>query len=306
MGRIARAFINHRPGDTVTIIFLLFLLGLTAAFYHSLPKVSFLISLYSILLIVQIVLIQYKKKGKFLGFFYDLIFPTICILTIFDSLEWLVHYVNPEDIDLLLIKLDYFIFRNHPTVMLEGILHPLLTDILQIAYSTYYFIPVSFGIILLVSGPKKDFDKSLFMILFCFYLSYLGYILMPALGPRFYLDHLQTTGLQGLLVTEPLHDLLNRLEGIKRDAFPSGHTGIAVVVLYLAYHYKRNLFWIYLPIVSALLFSTVYLRYHYVVDVIAGFGLTLLTILIGEWYYGWWLKNQEPERFRTSRNDKKG
>ena len=116
---------------------------------------------------------------------------------------------------------------------------------------------------------------------------------MPALGPRFYLDHLQTTGLQGLLVAEPLHDLLNRLEGIKRDAFPSGHTGIAVVVLYLAYQYKRNLFWIYLPVVAALLFSTVYLRYHYIVDVIAGFGLTLLTILIGEWYYGWWLKNRE-------------
>jgi membrane-associated phospholipid phosphatase len=293
MGKIARAFINHRPGDTVTIIFLLFLLGLTAAFYHSLPKVSFLISLYSILLIVQIVLIQYKKKGKFLGFFYDLLFPTICILTIFDSLEWLVHYVNPEDIDPILIRLDYLIFSNHPTVLLERIMNPLLTDFLQIAYSTYYFIPVSFGIILLVSGQKKDFDRSLFMILLCFYLSYLGYILMPALGPRFYLDHLQTTRLQGLLVTEPLHDLLNRLEGIKRDAFPSGHTGIAVVVLYLSYHYKRNLFWIYLPIVSLLLFSTVYLRYHYVVDVIAGFGLTLLTIIIGEWYYGWWLKNRE-------------
>jgi membrane-associated phospholipid phosphatase len=293
MGRIARAFTNHRPGDTVTVIFLLFLLGLTAAFYHSLPKVSFLISLYSILLIVQIVLIQYKKKGKILGFFYDLIFPTICILTIFDSLEWLVHYVNPEDIDPILIRLDYLIFRNHPTIMLERIMHPLLTDILQIAYSTYYFIPVSFGIVLLTKNQKSEFNKALFMILLCFYLSYLGYILMPALGPRFYLDHLQTTGLQGLLVAQPLHDLLNRLEGIKRDAFPSGHTGIAVVVLYLSYHYKRNLFWIYLPIVSALLFSTVYLRYHYVVDVIAGFGLTLLTIIIGEWYYGWWLKNRE-------------
>jgi membrane-associated phospholipid phosphatase len=296
MGRIARAFINHRPGDTVTIIFLLFLLGLTAAFYHSLPKVSFLITLYSILLIVQIVLIQYKKKGKFLGFFYDLIFPTICILTIFDSLEWLVHYVNPEDIDPILIRIDYLIFSNHPTVLLERIMNPLLTDFLQIAYSTYYFIPVSFGIILLVSGQKKDFDRSLFMILLCFYLSYLGYILMPALGPRFYLDHLQTTGLQGFLVAEPLHDLLNRLEGIKRDAFPSGHTGIAVVVLYLAYQYKRILFWIYLPVVSALLFSTVYLRYHYVVDVIAGFGLTLLTIFIGEWYYGWWLKNRAESK----------
>jgi membrane-associated phospholipid phosphatase len=293
MGRMRGAILKQRPADVITLLFLSFLFTLTIVFYDTLPKALFLIGLYTILLVVQVILIRFRNKGAFLGLFYDLIFPTLCILLIFDSLEWLVHYVNPEDIDPILIRLDYLIFRSHPTIVLERIMHPLLTDILQVAYSTYYFIPVSFGIVLLKKNQKSDFNKSLFMILLCFYLSYLGYILMPALGPRFYLDHLQTTGLQGLLVAEPLHDLLNRLEGIKRDAFPSGHTGIAVVVLYLAYQYKRNLFWIYLPIVSALLFSTVYLRYHYVVDVIAGFGLTLLTILIGEWYYRWWLKNRD-------------
>jgi membrane-associated phospholipid phosphatase len=39
--------------------------------------------------------------------------------------------------------------------------------------------------------------------------------------------------------------------------------------------------------VSALIFATVYCRYHYVVDVIAGFGLTIITIAFGEWYYRW-------------------
>jgi membrane-associated phospholipid phosphatase len=293
MGRMRGVILKQRPADVATLLFLSFLLTLTLVFYDVLPKALFLLGLYTVLLAVQVILIRFRKNGAFPSLFYDLIFPTLCVLLIFDSLEWLVHYVNPEDIDPILIRLDYLIFRSHPTIVLERVMHPLLTDILQIAYSTYYFIPVSFGIVLLKKNQKSDFNKSLFMILLCFYLSYLGYILMPALGPRFYLDHLQTTGLQGLLVAEPLYDLLNRLEGIKRDAFPSGHTGIAVVVLYLAYQYKRNLFWIYLPIVSALLFSTVYLRYHYVVDVIAGFGLTLLTILIGEWYYGWWLKNRE-------------
>jgi membrane-associated phospholipid phosphatase len=293
MGKVRGTILKQRPADVVTLLFLLFLFTLTIVFHKAVPKAPFLLGLYAVLITVQVILIRSRENGRFSGLLYDLIFPTLCVLLVFDSLEWLVHYVNPEDIDPILIRLDYLIFRNHPTVMLERIMNPLLTDILQIAYSTYYFIPISFGIVLLKNNQKSEFNKSLFMILLCFYLSYLGYILMPALGPRFYLDHLQTTGLQGLLVAEPLHDLLNRLEGIKRDAFPSGHTGIAVVVLYLAYQYKRNLFWIYLPLVSALLFSTVYLRYHYVVDVIAGFGLTLLTVIIGEWYYGWWLKNQD-------------
>jgi membrane-associated phospholipid phosphatase len=47
-----------------------------------------------------------------------------------------------------------------------------------------------------------------------------------------------------------------------------------------------------LPIVLALIISTVYCRYHYVVDVIAGFGLTLLSVILGGWYYRRWLKWQ--------------
>jgi len=287
-----RIILKQRPADAVTIIFLLFLSVLTLIFYQHIPKAPFLISLYSIFFIAQIILIRFKNNGRFMGLFYDLIFPILCVLVIFDSLEWIVHYVNPEDIDPILIRLDYLIFNNHPTIILERIMSPLLTDILQIAYSTYYFIPTSFGVVLLLNNQREEFNRTLFLILFCFYLSYLGYILMPALGPRFTISHLQTTELQGLFIAEPLQKLLNKLEGIKRDAFPSGHTAIAVTVLYLAYRFKKRFFRILLPIVAALIFSTVYCRYHYVVDIIAGFGLTILTIFLGEWYYEWWLKGQ--------------
>jgi membrane-associated phospholipid phosphatase len=116
---------------------------------------------------------------------------------------------------------------------------------------------------------------------------------MPALGPRFTIRHLQNAELQGLFITEPIQDFLNQLEGIKRDAFPSGHTAIPLVVLYLACRFKRGLFWVFLPVVSALIFSTVYCRYHYVVDVFAGFGLTVVAIFFGEKYYGWWLKGHQ-------------
>jgi membrane-associated phospholipid phosphatase len=207
---------------------------------------------------------------------------------IFDSLEWLVHYVNPDDIDLILVRIDYMIFNNHPTVMLERIVNPFLTDVLQIAYSTYYLIPISFGILLLRNKQREDFERSLFLIMFCFYLSYLGYILMPALGPRFAIDHLHNTELRGLFVAERIQNFLNYLEGIKRDAFPSGHTAVALIVLYLAYRFRRGFFWVLLPVVLALLFSTVYCRYHYVIDLIAGFGLTIVTIILGELYYKWW------------------
>jgi membrane-associated phospholipid phosphatase len=290
MVRIRRAVTKQRPADTVTILLLIILLVLTGIFYDSLPKGPFLIGLYSLLIVVQILLARYHRNGRMITIAYDLIFPVICVLLIFDSLEWVVHYINPEDIDPLLIRLDYLIFGNHPTIMLERIMHPLLTDMLQIAYSTYYFIPVSFGIILISKREKEEFNRSLFLILFCFYLSYLGYILFPALGPRFTIDHLQTQELQGFFVAEPIQNLLNRLEGIKRDAFPSGHTAVVCTVLYCAYRFEKRFFRICLPVVAALIFSTVYCRYHYVVDVIAGLFLTVLSVAVGEWYYRVWLR----------------
>jgi len=293
MERTAAKLLRQRPADTVTIIFLVFLATLTLFFYRAVPKALILTVLYLSLIAVQIFLLHIKDKGKFAGVFYDLIFPTICVLVIFDSLEWVVHYVNPQDIDPLLIRIDSLMFGNHPTIMLERYMNPVFTDILQIAYSTYYFIPVSYGAVLLLNNQREEFNISLFLILFCFYLSYLGYILFPALGPRFYLSHLQTTELQGFLVAEPLMNLLNRLEGIKRDAFPSGHTAITLTVLYLSFNYRRKLFWIYLPAVTALIFAAVYCRYHYVIDIMAGVVLTILTIISGQWYYRLWERWQK-------------
>ncbi len=216
----------------------------------------------------------------------SIVFPVICVLVIFNSLELLVHDINPGDIDPLLIRLDYLIFKGYPTVMLESFENPLLTDILQIAYSSYYFLPISLGILLKLRNRDEEFDRTVFLILLCFYLSYIGYMLFPALGPRYTMNHLQSSDLQGLFLAEHIQGLLNRLEGIKRDAFPSGHTAVALVVSGLAYRFHMGFFYLTLPVVAMLIFSTVYCRYHYVVDVIGGIILAALTFFVGEKYYG--------------------
>ncbi len=280
-----------RPADALNLVFLFFLTLVTAIFYNQVDGPLLLIALYSGLISLQILLIRSKGRGSLLKPVYDFIFPTVCIILVFDSLGRIVHYINPRDVDPLLIKLDYILFNGHPTVMLESIMTPLLTDILQAAYSSYYFLPISLGIALKIKGNDKEFDLSLFLIILCFYLSYIGYMLMPAIGPRFTMEHLHQSALEGLVITAPLQDLLNKLEGIKRDAFPSGHTAVTLVVVYLAWRFEKRLFVVFLPVAVALIFSTVYCRYHYVVDVIAGLALALITVVSGEKYYGYRTKN---------------
>jgi len=285
-----------RPADALNFLSLTLLTIIVVVFGHRIQHAQYLILLYCGMFLVQALLLLFRNKGRFMHWGYHLIFPTISILAIFDSLELIVHAVNPQDIDPLLIKLDFLLFGGHPTVMLEGIMHPLLTDALQLAYSSYYLMPFTIGIVLLAQKREPEFDYALFLIMLCFYLSYAGYLLFPAIGPRFTIVHLQNSELQGFVLTAPIQELLNRLEGIKRDAFPSGHTAIALIVLFLAFKFEKKLFWIFLPFVSALIFSTVYLRYHYVVDVIAGILLTALTLFFGGAYYGYWQKRIHSDR----------
>jgi membrane-associated phospholipid phosphatase len=78
---------------------------------------------------------------------------------------------------------------------------------------------------------------------------------------------------------------LDALEGVQRDAFPSGHTAIAIVVLAMAARYQRRLFYPLLVITVSLMISTIYLRYHYVIDVIAGVLLAVLCLGVTFWLY---------------------
>lgn len=279
-----------RPADTITIGFATFLFCLTVFFYRQIPAAPFLLVIYASLMAFPFALVRICHITPTLTVIRDIVFPVVSILIIFDSLGQVVHFVNPQDIDHILIRLDYQIFGFHPTVALERIMHPLLTDLLQIAYTTYYFLQIAIGVSLWRQGRHEAFNYFVFMILLCFYLSYAGYLLFPALGPRYAMAHLQTADLPGSVISSAIQGALNQLEGVKRDAFPSGHTGIAVTALVLAWQLDRRLFRIFLVPVILLVAATVYCRYHYVIDVIGGLLLVVVTFAIGRVYYKFWEK----------------
>ena len=183
------------------------------------------------------------------------------------------------DRDAVLIGIDRLIFGCDPTVWLERISSPWLTEILQIAYAANYFLPLALVLLLYVKRRRIPFQFSVCLITIGYFLSYLGYFLVPAIGPRFTLAH--ACALKSVFLGETLCRLIYFMESCPRDCFPSGHTEIPLITLYLAFRFRRRLFWIYLPIVVLLVSSTVYLRYHYVIDVLAGAGTAAAVILLG-------------------------
>ena len=64
----------------------------------------------------------------------------------------------------------------------------------------------------------------------------LGYLLVPARGPRFLLAHLQNVPLQGLWLFDALRAGLDRLESAHYDCFPSGHTELTMLAWWGSRH----------------------------------------------------------------------
>ncbi len=275
--------ISLTAADRLSLLFIALLSIIVAVFVPVAQSRDRLLLIYSLLAgaLVALARLRPGKRPESAFFYLHITFTVAMILILFNSLGGLIPHLRNRTYDQLLIRIDYSLFGVHPTVWLERLVSPVLTALLQFAYISYYFIPVALGITLIARNRRKEFEHALFGIVLCFYLSYLGYLLMPAVGPRFTLEKLQTTGLQAGRLIAALQDTLNALEKNKTDAFPSGHTAIALVSLYFAGKFReRILFALLIPVVVALLVSTVYLRYHYVIDVIAGIALAAVTIAL--------------------------
>lgn len=230
-------------------------------------------------------------------------YPVPAIFLIFKEIHEITLLLNSKDWDNILIAIDYGIFRTNPTVWLSQFSTPAVTEILQIAYTSYYFIMLAVGIETSLRKDKNQFSFVLFTILYGFFLSYLGYLIFPAVGPRFTLHDFNSlsTELPGIFVTDWIRDFLNAGESIpkgatnafalaQRDAFPSGHTQMTLISLYLAYRYQLKSRYVLYLFGALLIISTVYLRYHYVVDVMGGVFFMIITVITAPKIVAWWEK----------------
>ena len=84
--------------------------------------------------------------------------------------------------------------------------------------------------------------------------------------------------LRGLWLFGLLQSTLDSLEHVIYDCFPSGHTELAILACWGSRRISPSFGRLYLVYTACMIFATVYLRYHYTVDVAAGALLALVLI----------------------------
>ncbi len=241
-----------------------------------------------------------KKWKRVLREFYVIPFVYPMYAQIFAFLP----YIRSTLYDTQLIALDHALCGTHPTQWLQQFSHPLLTEYLQVCYVAFFFLPSIHGIILFRAKRFAEFELFSRLMVFSFFVSYLAYFAFPAVGPRFTLHSFTTlsTDLPGLWVTDFLRERVNQGGGIlvgavdpaaivNRDCMPSGHTMMTLVNMILTWKFRTPGKWIFTLVGSSLIVATLYLRYHYVVDVLAGAACALL-MLAAEPRVDAWLKKR--------------
>ncbi len=225
----------------------------------------------------------------------------LLVLFVFKEIYLMVHPIHPTDYDQLLISVDHWLFGVNPTQWLYRFSNPVLTELLQTAYFSYYLIFILVGVEIYRRYPVENFDHAAFLIVYGFYLSYLGYFLLPAVGPRFTLHDFASIDhdLPGIFFTNIFRTIINAgesipvahpnpIEVVQRDVFPSGHTQLTLICTYLAFHYQLKSRRVIAVLATLLIIATVYLRYHYVIDILAGAAFFLLTVWTGNKLERWW------------------
>lgn len=257
-----------RATDTSTLVYNAAVVAIILAFSSRIPSWDRIILLN--LATVAVVLLLSRAGGQshpLLRFLRDF-YPMFFFFAAYEQTGRMNRVLFPELLDPLFQRLEYALFGFQPAVeFARRFPQPWFNEYMHIAYFSYYLLFPSLGLILHARGDRRVFDEYMFTLSSSFYVFFLIFILLPVAGAA----TLEAPPLPAAGPFTVLMDVIYAHLEPPGGAFPSSHVGIALlVVIYARRHLAPRLFWLYALLGISLTLATVYCRYHYAVDVLAG------------------------------------
>jgi membrane-associated phospholipid phosphatase len=205
--------------------------------------------------------------------------PPVLLTLAYGMLGGVLAKTGIPDQDAHLAAIDRFFFLGHnPVWELQRIACRPVSEWMAFSYYAYApLFPLTFGL-LFAQKDQRGFHELALAITLGLALGFLGYTLVPAMGPAF--TQTFQVSLDDYYFKWVKEQLMDRYR-VPRDCFPSLHTCVSLIFLWAARKHLRPYFWCILPIVLSIPVACMYLRYHYFVDLLAGallaYGVTRLT-----------------------------
>jgi len=184
----------------------------------------------------------------------------------FTGLE-VITLFTPFTLDGQLKQIDIAMWGSYPDSFFRTFGEiDILAGWLSFFYDFFILMPIVLGGVLFIKGKTHLLRKVNFSFLLCGFGGWIFYLFVPAIGPVYYE---QVRGLTQFSIA-------------LRNCFPSLHTSWICLVLIYAWKYERRVFAYFFIPCAAIVASTLLLRFHYVIDLLAAVPYIILVYSLTE------------------------
>ncbi|HVV71740.1 MAG TPA: phosphatase PAP2 family protein [Verrucomicrobiae bacterium] len=212
-----------------------------------------------------------------------LLFYPVAMNVAFMNMRAAIPKVHPVKMDTFLRSLDAHLVGTNLSLRLQPLVHPVLTEFFSACYFLF-FVYLLFSLVYYFAGDLELLKRFMVGLFTIYGLGFIGYSFVPASGPCHAMAGQFNVALDGWWITRLNNAVvLHGSNGV--DVFPSLHCAISTFFLFFDRRHRPWRFKLYLLPCVGLWLSTIYLRYHYFVDVACGFALA---------GFGLWLAKRFP------------
>ena len=226
-----------------------------------------------------------RPRRRLLNFF-RYYYPVLMFLFMYEETGRLNMLFHTHLLDDVVIKWEMTFLGFQPAVMFHRVFHwAIFSEYMHLAYFSYFFLLSLIPLYFYIKGRYREFFETIFITSVVFYVCYLIFIIFPVAGPRVAIPGLNNDPRLGYIFVWIMGKIYAVGE-IAGGAFPSSHCAVATVILIATFrHIGSRWFRVAMLVdVVSLYASTVYGRYHYVVDVIAGIAVGAFCYYIALWF----------------------
>ncbi|MFM8568766.1 MAG: phosphatase PAP2 family protein [Candidatus Kapaibacterium sp.] len=194
---------------------------------------------------------------------------TLLFSYLFGAVHSLQHIVVPGWMDAQVLAFETAFTGRDATLYFQDHMSPTVTEVMMFAYISYVPLLPLISLICFWSADHRAAQDYLFSLSYSYILCYIGFMLYPVASPLYHQRELYSIPFEGGVFTW-FGEWMRHNVHFAGGSLPSPHCAASTVMLGMMWRYNRRLFRPLFPLVILIYVSTVYGRYHYVSDGVAG------------------------------------
>jgi len=194
----------------------------------------------------------------------------------------LLPLVNPRSLDRELHALGVHLFGAEPALRLDAVVNSTTSEWFAFFYFGYFFVLATHVLpIVFLARDKRLLGEFTFGLIFMFCVGHSLYVLVPGYGPyRAIAPEFHNALPRGMWLNVVIEAVAEG--GALKDIFPSLHTCAPTFIALFSFRHRavppfRYTWPIVLFFSANIIVATMFLRWHWLVDVIVGLGLAILS-----------------------------